>query len=234
VISRNSIKLESRSEEIDQLNNLERGDRLWLPMMLQTVRHRARRTADVNVGDNPFHPVVAGAVKEIAERDSAHTFASKVDRETPERAAKHTNHWIQLPPAVLQICARHREVGSIQSERRSKQHFILVVPKLMLAALGRGHNEACGRWWSTGWSAGWHGRVRNRSLRHGRGTNQANCHQDEQAGVQYIRTQAMEQDAGSHKVPAEVRGAALTEAQSRGHAGEIRIAASYLESATCV
>jgi hypothetical protein len=46
--------------------------------MGQPVRHSTRRTADIHYGDNPFHLVRAGLVKEVADTDHASGFAREV------------------------------------------------------------------------------------------------------------------------------------------------------------
>src|SRR5579863_508602 len=109
-----------------------REGKLHQSAMSESETNRSDRCADVHRGHNPFQPVVAGSVEEIAHTDDRYRLAGKVQSQSRSRAPEDANDRIQFLAAALQISAGHGKIGAIQSRRRKKKCPIFLIPEFVL------------------------------------------------------------------------------------------------------
>lgn len=108
--------------------------------LAQPIRNSSRRRANIHHRDNPFQPVVAGLVKEVADTDHPRRFAREVDRKPRGGAAEDASDGIQFLPTASKIRVRHGKVCRIQTGDRHEKIPVLLVPEMMRARRWRRTN----------------------------------------------------------------------------------------------
>jgi hypothetical protein len=97
--------------------------------MRKPVAHCIGRGGDVHHRGQALKPMVAGLVEQVADRDDAAAFQSKIRGQPRGAAAQYPCDRIQFPAPTRKVPVRHVKVGTRHATDGGKQDRIFTIPK---------------------------------------------------------------------------------------------------------